>query len=374
MISETELLALIDLIYQAAVDVRIWPDVLARVSDLLDCTRAALVRWDVAGTWGSVFAGEPFDPQAFARSFEFNPLWPATLGSAAGSVLLDRSLVGRDKFLSGAFFNEFCVPHDLFASLAVKVRHEPSASAVLCLGRPRSAGEFEARESALMSHLAPHLLRAVEINQRLAGLETELAHIELALERLAQPAIIVDADSRIRFANRAARELLASADGLSSDHDGLRAATPRLTGELRGLIARAAAAPGDGAVGSMLALARASLKRPLSALVTPLSVAGTAPFLAPSARAALVLVADPERTPTLPPERLRRLYRLTRTEATVALAVASGDGLQTVADRLGVARPTVATHLARIFEKTGTRRQAELVRLVLQSGIGRFGA
>jgi DNA-binding CsgD family transcriptional regulator len=35
-----------------------------------------------------------------------------------------------------------------------------------------------------------------------------------------------------------------------------------------------------------------------------------------------------------------------------------------VAETLGIAENTVKTHLRRLFEKTGTTRQAELVKLV----------
>ena len=39
-------------------------------------------------------------------------------------------------------------------------------------------------------------------------------------------------------------------------------------------------------------------------------------------------------------------------------------GVPDVAAELGIAETTVKTHLARLFAKTGTRRQAELVKLV----------
>jgi DNA-binding CsgD family transcriptional regulator len=41
----------------------------------------------------------------------------------------------------------------------------------------------------------------------------------------------------------------------------------------------------------------------------------------------------------------------------------AGDTLAEAAQALGVALATVRTHLAHIFEKTGTSRQAELIRL-----------
>jgi DNA-binding CsgD family transcriptional regulator len=49
----------------------------------------------------------------------------------------------------------------------------------------------------------------------------------------------------------------------------------------------------------------------------------------------------------------------------LAAALADADRLADVAHNLGVALSTVRTHLQRAFEKTATRRQSELVRLLL---------
>ncbi len=46
------------------------------------------------------------------------------------------------------------------------------------------------------------------------------------------------------------------------------------------------------------------------------------------------------------------------------LAIVEVGGVSNVADALGVADSTVKTHLGRVFEKTGTTRQADLVKLV----------
>jgi DNA-binding CsgD family transcriptional regulator len=64
---------------------------------------------------------------------------------------------------------------------------------------------------------------------------------------------------------------------------------------------------------------------------------------------------------------LREDFGLTRAEAAVAIDVLKADGLQAAAGRLGISLATARTHLAHVFDKTGTRRQAELVRLLLQS-------
>jgi DNA-binding CsgD family transcriptional regulator len=81
---------------------------------------------------------------------------------------------------------------------------------------------------------------------------------------------------------------------------------------------------------------------------------------------ALVLIVDHEREADLLPADLQAIYHLTPAEAEVALRVLRGHGLQSVADELRVSLSTVRVHLQRVFEKTGTHRQAELVRRLIE--------
>lgn len=66
---------------------------------------------------------------------------------------------------------------------------------------------------------------------------------------------------------------------------------------------------------------------------------------------------------------LGRRFGLTPTEAAFALEIAKGDGKAATAKRRGISYSTAHTHLTRIFEKTGTHRQAELVRLFFETWI-----
>ncbi len=84
------------------------------------------------------------------------------------------------------------------------------------------------------------------------------------------------------------------------------------------------------------------------------------------ARAVLV-VEDPDRpeaSPETEAEFLARAFGLTGAEARFAVRIGSGASLPEAADALGIARSTAKTHLARVFDKTDVRRQAELVRLL----------
>jgi DNA-binding CsgD family transcriptional regulator len=64
------------------------------------------------------------------------------------------------------------------------------------------------------------------------------------------------------------------------------------------------------------------------------------------------------------PEVIAQAYTLTPTELRVLLAVVEVGGVPEVAEALGIAETTVKTHLGRLYEKTGARRQADLVKLV----------
>jgi DNA-binding CsgD family transcriptional regulator len=67
---------------------------------------------------------------------------------------------------------------------------------------------------------------------------------------------------------------------------------------------------------------------------------------------------------------LARLFGLTPAETAVALALADGKTPDEHAAEAGVGISTVRTHLRAVFDKTCTRRQPELVRLMvlLQAG------
>jgi DNA-binding CsgD family transcriptional regulator len=69
---------------------------------------------------------------------------------------------------------------------------------------------------------------------------------------------------------------------------------------------------------------------------------------------------------TIPPcsEVIAKAFKLTPTELRVLLAIVELGGVPQVAAALSVADTTIRTHVSRLFEKTGTARQADLVKLV----------
>jgi DNA-binding CsgD family transcriptional regulator len=82
-------------------------------------------------------------------------------------------------------------------------------------------------------------------------------------------------------------------------------------------------------------------------------------------RYAIVLVTISQKASALPETLLTQAFGLTTAEMRVLGALISGNTLVEIAQKFGVARRTVKAHVEKLFEKTGTCRQADLIRKAL---------
>ena len=98
--------------------------------------------------------------------------------------------------------------------------------------------------------------------------------------------------------------------------------------------------------------------------VLPLSFGARRKVDVPYAAAAAIFVQKAALDLTSLPEIIAKEYGLTPAELRVLFAIVEFGGVSEVAAVLGSAENTVKTHLHHVFEKTGTSRQAELVKLV----------
>lgn len=208
---------------------------------------------------------------------------------------------------------------------------------------------------------------------KLARLEmSQLAAFE-ALNQLDDGALLVDAEGGLVFANDEAERLLRAGGTLRIIGGILRAHSALETTRLHKLIAGCTRGGAEAGADGLLSLSREPDQAPLSLLVAPLRSEAAA-FLTTERPVAVIFVSDPDRKTNPLSSKLRHQFGLTTAEAAFAVKILEGEGIQAAADRLAISRSTGRTHLARIFEKTGTHRQAELVRLIFRCGQGASGA
>jgi len=82
---------------------------------------------------------------------------------------------------------------------------------------------------------------------------------------------------------------------------------------------------------------------------------------------ALLILQDPGRQTLPQATQLQLIFRLTPAETRLVEALLDNETIESYALKMNVSRNTVRTHLASLFAKTGTRRQAELLRALLTS-------
>lgn len=175
---------------------------------------------------------------------------------------------------------------------------------------------------------------------------------------------LVDAAGRLIHANTAGQAILDARDILHEIRGHLAARDPTVNKTLRDVFA--AAGQNNSALdarGIAVPLIGKDGRRHV-AHALPLT-SGTRRRAGVAYRAVAALFVR-EATLAMPPrsEVIGKAFNLTPTELRVLLAIVDVGGVPEVAAALGVADTTIRTHVSRLFEKTGTARQADLVKLV----------
>lgn len=353
--------------YTACLDREAWPAVLGKLSETVRADACAIAIHDLASGRGRIEESTGIDPAfvaSYAETFaRYNP-WLASMDRlpGPGGVRTGQMLADDAEVLTSPFYAEWAEPQNLFHHLFGVVDIDGSVINLLMMARSKDKGAFWEDDVTLMGRLLPHLrqgLRAGGILRRAQEMGRVHAH---ALDVLPIGVIVVSAIGRVLFANRLARDILATEPAFDTGNNGLglKLASGRVL--FRDVLASTTLHPAADLTGEIQAISvpREGDRRPMTLLALAAdSDPITRDFDDP---AAIVFIGDPERPSDIDPKRLIRLYGLSRAEARVAVQLAKGQRLEQVAEALGLTYETVRKHLKQIFGKTLTDRQAELVR------------
>jgi DNA-binding CsgD family transcriptional regulator len=185
------------------------------------------------------------------------------------------------------------------------------------------------------------------------------------LHHLDRGVFVVDHAARILFANQSGQKLIANGKLRARDQI-LVCILERDTHHLHCLIERCAHV--SAAVRNTIPFSLSSKRGfpDFDVLVAPLHCESS--WFMVDRPVAIVIVSEPVQIPLDDFAQFSHRFGLTPAEGRLAQEIAKGDGLQAAALRLGVSITTARTHLAKLFAKTTTHRQAELVRLLLSKG------
>jgi DNA-binding CsgD family transcriptional regulator len=282
----------------------------------------------------------------------------------AGEIISRRGAVGGQPLVRTPFYREWMAPQGLRAEPplgGVLERDEQGGCTLITLFR-RSDARPGRRVSPVLADLMPHLRRAVRMHAEHARLHADRRSLAAALDRLPMAVIVVDRRHHVHLSNQRGDGLLARRDGLVLDRDGLHGTRPEEDLRLRRALAEVCDAAEGSDAGVSLTIARSPGRAALRASVLrvpPQEGTGLGTGLA------ALFVSDPEEPIELPAATLKQLYGLTRAESALVRELANGRSVQEAARQLGITEGTARQRLVQVFGKTGTRRQANLVWLVL---------
>jgi DNA-binding CsgD family transcriptional regulator len=356
----------VSLLYDAAVSPGLWPDALDALEPLFASCAAHFFLWDSVADLPtlSLPSANYRGQNEFRRRYgRIDPRRQAMMGYPPGYLFLCHEHIDEGFVRRSEFYNDFSIPVGRRWVMTTRLWEEADISAVFAVFRPPGTPPYSEADRARLGRLLPHLRRAFRIDQQLRTARAVAGRTNSLLDALSQAVLATDAAGRIRHTNRAAEALLAAGGALR-----------RIQGRLTTVAPAEADALGAALRGAVEAPRRSSPARAASLIIhdrdgnrigVTVMPLGRRVQLAELPEEPLALVtASPLNPPPADPEPLRAAFGFTRAEAELVAALAGGRRLAEIAATRGVGMPTVRTQLRAVYEKTGTSRQPELVRLI----------
>lgn len=360
---------LIEHAYAAALDEELWPE----------WSNAMMAAF---GAQGSVFGTvDPSAQSIVSAEFKFperdmdaiipeyvgemaphDPVLTRLLGDSPDGIFTDADARRSDDLNLRRYFS--------WQAARIGIHHNATAVATIggglragiALHRSKARGAFGGEEGRRLLAITPHMGAALRLGLRHRQLLDEAWWEGLSV-RSGEAALLIDAAGAILHMTRAAEGLATARGPVRVRGARLYAADPAGEARLRRTLTEAAddSSPRAGAV----ILSRSAWARAVYVIAQPLPRARR--HRAPFAAAALVRIVDPGRRSGLSAEQ-RDLFGLTGREARCAELLLEGHTLETLAQVLSISRNTARNHLHALFRKTGTNRQADLLRLLMAIG------
>lgn len=352
----------IDRIHGAALDPGAWSGVVSDLAKLTGGHTGIIYDFEHASGRPNVLGTLGIDP-GLARAYEeyywqLDPWHRHALLARAGDPTLTHELIRDADFLRTEFYQDHLRLHDIFYALGVTVDRDAQHTTVFGVQRSKSKGPFLQEAADMMEIIAPHLRQAHRMQRLLREARQTCATLEDTLHLLHNPVMIVDGGGRLHFANRAAEQMLTRGDGLRLK-GGIVAPVQRDQSRAfaEALAALATASESGLPASQDLALRRPDTEQPVILRFALLPRNGKAPRIA--------IHVDQLNPGAEGLPELSRALRLTRAEARLLAELTAGESLAEIAQRHAVSINTLRVQLHRLFQKTGTHRQSELVRFAL---------
>jgi DNA-binding CsgD family transcriptional regulator/PAS domain-containing protein len=267
-----------------------------------------------------------------------------------------------DELLESRFYQQILKPHGLQDIMWFPALRTGNRMASLHASRTESEPYYQPLDLNLFRLLSPHVCRALTISDALDIRALRSDMLEKTLDMLAVGVFLTARDGRVVYLNQAAERQIKAGNAIRIVGNRISPTDAAARAALSQAIDVASRDDSE-TIGCSLAIPDVEGAGYIATLL-PVDRGQRAGILAPFAASVAVFMKDPADAPMMPGEAFARLYKLTGGELRVLMSLAQGLGGKEAADLLGIGEPTMRSHLQRIFAKTNTARQADLLRLL----------
>jgi DNA-binding CsgD family transcriptional regulator len=361
---------LLDLIYDAATDQELWRSVLIELADQTKSQGGILYGVSIGAGCVHFEVNARLSEecnQAYKARHMRNPWSNTMVSQPIGRIVHSDEIMPLSSLRQTLFFDEVLRPQDVAHNAMIALAAKDGFHAAFNLCRSARQGPFGEEERRFLENLVPHMRRSIQLGFRVESYRALQSAGFGILDRLSAGIILLDRRGRVVYANATARSHGANGGPLSLRNGSVACHSVPHSQRLGELIR----ATLRGRPSASMSVPRPDDDGLLTIVMTPIrgqDVGRFADIHMPDA-AVLLIIIDPANRDGIPLEWIMDAYSLTRAEARVALAASSGTTIPEMASQLAVSPNTVKTHLRKVFAKTATSRQTELVRLMTSVGL-----
>lgn len=358
-------------IYDCVLNSDGWTGVVVRITQAVDAAYTTIALASAGDNHGRFAAQSPWDPaqmRVLQEEYDFEGV-PGLKAAVMGDIdtpMATLSSMSEAELQQTPFYQNWARPQGLREACMTKFVDTSDRIGIVSYTTRASRGVIAIEEQRFLALLSPHLRRASLIGDLLDRARITASLYRGALDNLAAPVVLTGANGAILYANMRAEGMFSAQGPILSRNGVLHAQNPVAARALLDAIA--------GAARTDVSLGARGIGLPISATGQPPAVAYVLPLTEGTARAAFhpacaaVFVSTTTSASPPPDAVLTTLFDLTPAEVRVLMQIGGGSTASKSAASLGIGENTLKTHLSRIFAKTSTKRQADLVKLISDMG------
>lgn len=367
-ISKQELLDLIGLIYEGAMEKIPWSSSLELLKSYLNANYVTLaIRPTTFALPGVVMtAGEIPAPLIHAYHSQFFSLDPF-VELPSDAVVMTDELFTEDEWVNKPYYTEYLNALNVYRIMGVDIDVSDEMSCPLRVSRPKSLEPFDAQDRLLCNYLIPHFRRAVLIYSRIIKQQSFGALYERTIDEMKLGVVILSEEGEIIKSNKIADEIIENKDGLLLANNRLKTVFDTDNSKFKTCLkdALTLSFAGKESAFEVMTVNRKNGQAALSIAVHSIPAGSwTSGGKRP---AAAIFIRDTVHKIEGQDEVVRKLFNLTPAEASLAVKIMNGMSLDEAALSSDIKRNTARAHLRSIFSKVDVTRQSDLIRVLLNS-------